>query len=101
MSLNSNITNKKIKIIAQNMITNFFFSQPEAFAGIKSNTKFASAIQKSFANQTLTLAKTVEEDVEPVTYFCTSCNMSQVGEMGNNICSHCGGSIKRGMDIYF
>ena len=44
----------------------------------------------------MTLTKTVHEDMDQVAliYTCTSCNMSQVGEKGENICCHCGGSMK-------
>ena len=44
----------------------------------------------------MTLTKTVHEDMDQVAliYTCTSCNMSQVGEKGENTCCHCGGSMK-------
>ena len=67
--------------------------QSHQFKGIKNNLQFANAIKKSFANQTMTLAKTMDEERENLTYHCTSCNVSQAGEKGEYICSHCGGEM--------
>ena len=67
---------------------------PTTFSGITSNLQFANAIKKSFANQTMTLTKTVNEEKEQLTYLCNSCNVSKVGERGEYVCCHCGGSMK-------
>ena len=48
------------------------------FAGIRKNSTFAKIITKSFANQTVTLARTMEEeDIELIMYKCSYCNMVQ------------------------
>ena len=64
------------------------------FSAIKRNPAFANAIQKSFANQTVTLARTVEEDAEQFTFQCISCSVVMVEEMGEYSCPHCGGTME-------
>ena len=41
------------------------------------------------------LTKTVEDEKEQLTFLCISCNLSQVGERGEECtCNHCGGGLK-------
>jgi len=64
------------------------------FAGIRKNSTFAKLIQKSFAQQTVTLARTVDdEELEQFMYQCSYCNMVQLEVKGEWDCSHCGGSM--------
>ena len=59
-----------------------------------SNPQFSKAIQKSFANQTITLAKTVENDSKVLTFECIYCNMAMVEVQGEYDCPHCGGMMR-------
>ena len=73
------------------------------FYGIRNNSQYANAIQESFQNQTMTLAKSIDGEREQLIYHCTTCTMSQVGERGDYlICSYCGGrmNIEEKMDIF-
>jgi len=64
------------------------------FTGIRKNSTFAKLIEKSFANQTVTLAKTMEdEELEQVLYQCSYCNMVQLEVRGEWDCCHCGASM--------
>ena len=63
------------------------------FAGIRKNSTFAQLIQKSFANQTVTLARTVEEDEEQMVYRCSYCDMVMIEVKGDWDCSHCGANM--------
>ena len=64
------------------------------FSAIKRNPAFANAIQKSFANQTVTLARTVEEDADQFTFQCISCSVVIVEEVGEYNCPHCEGMME-------
>ena len=66
------------------------------FSGIKNAPKFANTIQKSLVNQTVTIAKTVEEGVEQFTFQCISCSVVMDEEMGEYNCPHCGGTMEEG-----
>ena len=63
------------------------------FAGIRKNSSFARLIEKSFTNQTMTLAKTVEE-AETFMFQCVYCRVVMVEVKGDWDCSHCGGSMR-------
>ena len=45
-------------------IIDFFRNEEFKFSGITNVPNFAKSIQKSFANQTVTLAKTMDEEAE-------------------------------------
>ena len=60
------------------------------FAGIRKNSSFAHLIKKSFANQTVTLARTVEEEEEQMVYQCGYCDMIMIEVRGDWDCTHCG-----------
>ena len=69
-----------------------FFRKAE-FSGIMNNSAFAKAIQKSFANQTLTVAKTVQDDSKLLTFKCIYCRAVIVDNLGEYDCTHCGGGM--------
>ena len=48
----------------------------------------------SFANQTVTLARTVEEDTEQFRFQCIACSVVMVEERGEYNCPHCGVIMK-------
>ena len=48
----------------------------------------------SFANQTVTLAKTMEEDTEHFRFQCITCSVEMVEERGEYNCPHCGGIME-------
>ena len=69
----------------------------DVFAGIKNNEDFSNAIQKSFANQKVTLARTVDKEKEQLTLQCISCSMVIVEEKEEYNCPHCGGVMVEGI----
>ena len=60
------------------------------FSGILTNQEFSKTIQKSFANQGITLARTVESNKKILTFQCTFCQTDMQEIMGEYDCSHCG-----------
>ena len=66
------------------------FRLESEFAGITNTPSFASTIQKSFMNQTSTLVRTADEEMELLTFHCFSCNLEMEEERGDYICPHCG-----------
>ena len=69
-----------------------FFRKAD-FSGILNNSEFAKEIQKSFANQTLTVARTVEDDSKLFTFKCMYCRAVVVDMLGEYDCPHCGGGM--------
>ena len=76
---------------------NNLYRNEDVFSGIKNNSNFANAIQKSFANQTVTLARTVDKEKEQFTFQCISCSVVMVEERGGYNCPHCGGVMVEGI----
>ena len=72
-----------------------------AFSGLSQNPEFMAAIGKSFANQTLTLSKMVEDDERDeyeLVFECSSCHFAQSEEnmsYSDNTCPHCGSTMYR------
>ena len=72
-----------------------------AFTGLSQNPEFMAAIGKSFANQTLTLSKMVEDDEREdyeLIFECSSCHFVQSEEnmsYSDNTCPHCGSTMYR------
>ena len=54
---------RRIIRLLTDLTIQFFFACRSEFTGIRKNSTFAKLIQKSFANQTVTLARTVEDEV--------------------------------------
>ena len=71
------------------------------FAAIAQNPEFMAAIGKSFASQTATLSKMVEEEEREefeMIFECSSCQFVQSEESmsySDNTCPHCGSTMYR------
>ena len=71
--------------------------EEDSFSGIKNNEQFANAIQMSFANQKVTLARILEKEKEHLTFQCISCRVVIVEEKEEYNCPHCGGVMVEGI----
>jgi len=70
------------------------------FSAIAQNPEFMAAIGKSFANQTATLSRMVEEEKDDVelVFECSSCHFVMTEEnisYSDNTCPHCGSTMYR------
>ena len=74
-----------------------FREEDKSFSGIQSNEEFSNAIQKSFANQQVTMARIVDKERVQLTFQCISCSVFIVEELGDYSCPYCGGLMEEGI----
>ena len=74
-----------------------FTDEEDSFSGIKNNEQFSNAIQMSFVNQKVTLARIVDKEKEQLTFQCISCSVVMVEEKEEYNCPHCGGVMVEGL----
>ena len=79
-----------------------FSNEAAGFSAMAQNPEFMAAIGKSFANQTATLSRMVEEDKDEEdndsVFECATCHFVILEEnmsYSDNTCPHCGSTMYR------